>query len=538
MAGQRGRRVLLIEHYHARRREDPHLAAAAAATSPTSTRARRTTCRRTRISAAPRSRATRRATSSRWSSGTASRATRRSSASSSATAARIDDHRDAARRVRARPASSGGMPCPVDGVDARGRRVRRRDAAGGRPVRRRWWSPPAASRCRRSARRRSATGSPSSSGCAVVPPRPALVPLAFAPDALARFGDLAGVVARRRGGVRRRRAFASICCSRIADCRGRRSCRSRRTGTASTPLRSTCCPASMPTAWLVAERDGAARLDHLLAARLPRRFAQAWCAAHDVARPVRELPERRVRDDRRGRCIAGRCCRPGRSGCNKAEVTLGGVDTRALSSKTMAATCGARAALHRRGRRRHRLARRLQLPVGVGVGPRGGAGGLRARAFAGAPVDPAARRAPLPRAFPGAETTGEPRFGLAFRIVRNVSRESSLMFRFLSLAVTALLLASGAAVAQVKIGLMVSATGPTTAIGMPQKNTGDLLPTRIGDASRSSTSSYDDGGDTTRARAERQEAPAGAQRRRADRPVDDARSRSRSSTSSPRPRSR
>ena len=54
------------------------------------------------------------------------------------------------------------------------------------------------------------------------------------------------------------------------------------------------------------------------------------------------------------------------------------------------------------------------------------------------------------------------------------------------------------AVAQVKIGLMVSATGPTTAIGIPQKNTGDLLPRKIGDA----TVEYiqlDDGGDTTRA---------------------------------------
>jgi branched-chain amino acid transport system substrate-binding protein len=52
--------------------------------------------------------------------------------------------------------------------------------------------------------------------------------------------------------------------------------------------------------------------------------------------------------------------------------------------------------------------------------------------------------------------------------------------------------------AQVKIGLMVSATGPTSAIGIPQKNTGDLLPRKIGDA----TVEYiqlEDGGDTTRA---------------------------------------
>lgn len=52
--------------------------------------------------------------------------------------------------------------------------------------------------------------------------------------------------------------------------------------------------------------------------------------------------------------------------------------------------------------------------------------------------------------------------------------------------------------AQVKIGLMVSATGPTTAIGIPQKNTGDILPRRVGDVNIDYIQ-LDDGGDTTRA---------------------------------------
>jgi len=55
-----------------------------------------------------------------------------------------------------------------------------------------------------------------------------------------------------------------------------------------------------------------------------------------------------------------------------------------------------------------------------------------------------------------------------------------------------------AAFGQVKVGLMVSATGPTSAIGIPQKNTGDMLPKKIGDV----TVEYiqlEDGGDTTRA---------------------------------------
>lgn len=60
------------------------------------------------------------------------------------------------------------------------------------------------------------------------------------------------------------------------------------------------------------------------------------------------------------------------------------------------------------------------------------------------------------------------------------------------------LLPALAASAQVKVGLMVSATGPTSAIGIPQKNTAELLPKKVGDV----TIEYfqlEDGGDTTRA---------------------------------------
>ena len=55
-----------------------------------------------------------------------------------------------------------------------------------------------------------------------------------------------------------------------------------------------------------------------------------------------------------------------------------------------------------------------------------------------------------------------------------------------------------AAIRQSALQIGVSATGPTAAIGIPQKNTGDAAAARIGDA----TIEYiqlDDGGDTTRA---------------------------------------
>ena len=52
--------------------------------------------------------------------------------------------------------------------------------------------------------------------------------------------------------------------------------------------------------------------------------------------------------------------------------------------------------------------------------------------------------------------------------------------------------------AQIKIGAMVSATGPTSAIGIPQRNSVALLPTTVGGMSIEYIT-LDDGGDTTRA---------------------------------------
>jgi len=60
------------------------------------------------------------------------------------------------------------------------------------------------------------------------------------------------------------------------------------------------------------------------------------------------------------------------------------------------------------------------------------------------------------------------------------------------------LFACAVASAQVKVGLMVSATGPTSAIGIPQRNTAALLPTRVGGTSIEYIQ-LEDGGDTTRA---------------------------------------
>ena len=67
-----------------------------------------------------------------------------------------------------------------------------------------------------------------------------------------------------------------------------------------------------------------------------------------------------------------------------------------------------------------------------------------------------------------------------------------------AVAALALALAAPGALAEVRIGLMVSATGPTSAIGIPQRNTGEILPRTIG-GEPIRYFSLEDGGDATRA---------------------------------------
>ncbi|HVF65122.1 MAG TPA: NAD(P)/FAD-dependent oxidoreductase [Casimicrobiaceae bacterium] len=172
-------------------------------------------------------------------------------------------------------------------------------------------------------------------GLAVVPPRPALVPLAFAPDMLERFGDLAGVstdvnIACNGADFRENllfthRGLSGPAILQVSSYWDRRS-----------PIRINLFPGGELTAWLGTRRTSASGLHNILAERIPRRLAQAWCAAHDVARPLRELNDAQIA--KIGAALSAWHVVPsGTLGWNKAEVTIGGVDTRGLSSKTMMA---------------------------------------------------------------------------------------------------------------------------------------------------------------------------------------------------------
>jgi predicted flavoprotein YhiN len=77
-------------------------------------------------------------------------------------------------------------------------------------------------------------------------------------------------------------------------------------------------------------------LDAVLAERMPRRFVDAWCGRHALAKTLVHYKQREF-DEVLGLLRAWPFRASGTEGYPKAEVTLGGVDTGELSSKTMEA---------------------------------------------------------------------------------------------------------------------------------------------------------------------------------------------------------
>jgi len=103
------------------------------------------------------------------------------------------------------------------------------------------------------------------------------------------------------------------------------------------PLRLDLLPGQDAHAWLREQRAArpAAELKTVLGETLPKRFAQRLCEAWFANKPMRQYDERELRDIamqlRQWPLVAS-----GTEGYRTAEVTLGGVDTHELSSATMA----------------------------------------------------------------------------------------------------------------------------------------------------------------------------------------------------------
>ena len=170
-------------------------------------------------------------------------------------------------------------------------------------------------------------------GLAVTPLRPALVGLTFAPDTLAQFVDLSGIS-----------VDAVVSCNGASFRENLLITHRGLSGPAILQISSYWQPGDDLSVNLLPDRDALEILGNVQASEkllanvlgeiLPQRFAQRWVDINFGNQPVKRFNAPRLRE------IAQRLhdwrVRPsGTVGYKKAEVTLGGVDTREFSSKTM-----------------------------------------------------------------------------------------------------------------------------------------------------------------------------------------------------------
>jgi predicted Rossmann fold flavoprotein len=170
-------------------------------------------------------------------------------------------------------------------------------------------------------------------GLKVTELRPALVGLTFAPESLAQFADLSGIS-----------VDAVVSCNGASFRENLLVTHRGLSGPAILQISSywrpgldlsvNLLPDLDPGTMLEAMQTSEKLLANVLGEFLPQRFAQRWVEIHFENQPMKRLGATRLR------AIAERLrdwrIRPsGTVGYGKAEVTLGGVDTRELSSRTL-----------------------------------------------------------------------------------------------------------------------------------------------------------------------------------------------------------
>ncbi len=174
-------------------------------------------------------------------------------------------------------------------------------------------------------------------GLEIIAPKPALVPLALAPEDLDSLRALAGVAfettARAASGPAFREA-ALITHRGLSGPAILQASSYWQSEERKQPLTLDLLPGVDAQRWLESEAGGKALLSTVLARHLPKRFAQAWCASLGVEKPVSTLTS----DERKHVAESLREWRlmpSGTLGYAKAEVTLGGVDTGELDPQTL-----------------------------------------------------------------------------------------------------------------------------------------------------------------------------------------------------------
>lgn len=180
-------------------------------------------------------------------------------------------------------------------------------------------------------------------GLAIIAPKPALVPLTLPPEELAIYKELSGmafdaVAECGAGRFRENLLFTHRGLSGPVILQASSYWQARDYGEADggTQVTVNLFPAENVRDWLGERARSKSLLANLLTERLPKRFAQAWCEQRGWNKPTHQFNAREL--DAIATALSGWAITPnGTLGYAKAEVTLGGVDTRTLSSKTMEA---------------------------------------------------------------------------------------------------------------------------------------------------------------------------------------------------------
>lgn len=170
-------------------------------------------------------------------------------------------------------------------------------------------------------------------GLKVIPSRPGLVPLLFPPELLKRYAGLSGI------------AIDTVVRCRKQEFRGSMLFTHRGvSGPAilqislywqvGDSIALDLVPDTDIYELLKGKQQTKTELQNILAQFLPKRFVAIWCAEHAPSRPMNSYADKELKT------IADRLhcwsfIPSGTEGYKKAEVTIGGVDTDELSSKTM-----------------------------------------------------------------------------------------------------------------------------------------------------------------------------------------------------------
>jgi predicted Rossmann fold flavoprotein len=172
-------------------------------------------------------------------------------------------------------------------------------------------------------------------GLGVTELKPALVPLTFNPKDIAFFRELSGLSVEALVSAGRRKFRGSVLFThrglsgpailQVSSCWKQGD-----------PIQLDLFPDTDIYGLFMAKKQSRMEMRNFLSLYLPRRLAQKWCDLYVPSRPLCHFGERELKEAAQ-RLHSWEIVPRGTEGYKRAEVTLGGVDTDELSSKTMEA---------------------------------------------------------------------------------------------------------------------------------------------------------------------------------------------------------